>query len=86
MERSRNSENDLAFRSTLAYGNEQARIEAVAYRDYLRDLPSNVKEKRGRAERYISGLEDSNTVTSCVIIDFEPWDVIISRGKRGNIV
>ncbi len=31
--------NDIRIQNALIDGDEQARIEAVAYRDYLRDLP-----------------------------------------------
>lgn len=39
------AENDVRIQNALADGNEQARIEAVAYRDYLRDLPQQCEGK-----------------------------------------
>jgi hypothetical protein len=39
------AENDVRIQNALADGDEQARIEAVAYRDYLRDLPQQCEGK-----------------------------------------
>lgn len=39
------AKNDIRIQNALADGNEQARIEAVAYRDYLRDLPQQCEGK-----------------------------------------
>lgn len=39
------AENDIRIQNALADGNEQARIEAVAYRDYLRGLPQQCEGK-----------------------------------------
>jgi len=39
------AKNDVRIQNALADGNEQARIEAVAYRDYLRDLPQQCEGK-----------------------------------------
>ncbi|MGE4585679.1 MAG: hypothetical protein AB7C91_13650 [Sphaerochaeta sp.] len=33
------SENDIRIQNALADGNEDARLQAVMYREYLRDLP-----------------------------------------------
>lgn len=38
-------ENDVRIQNALADGDEQTRIQAVAYRDYLRDLPQQCEEK-----------------------------------------
>lgn len=39
------AKNDVRIQNALADGDEQARIEAVAYRDYLRDLPQQCEGK-----------------------------------------
>ena len=52
--------NDIAIQNALADGNEQARIEAVAYRDYLRDLPQQCEGKTvEELKDILSGLEDN---------------------------
>ena len=39
------AKNDIAIQNALVDGNETARLEAVEYRDYLRDLPSQCEGK-----------------------------------------
>jgi len=39
------SKNDIRIQNALADGDEQTRIEAVSYRDYLRDLPQQCEGK-----------------------------------------
>ena len=39
------AKNDIAIQNALVDGNETARLEAVEYRDYLRDLPSQCDGK-----------------------------------------
>ena len=39
------AENDVRIQNALADGDEQTRIQAVAYRDYLRDLPQQCEGK-----------------------------------------
>jgi hypothetical protein len=34
------AKNDISIQNALVDGNETARLEAVGYRDYLRDLPA----------------------------------------------
>lgn len=38
-------ENDIKLQNALVDGNETARLEAVEYRDYLRDLPAQCDGK-----------------------------------------
>ena len=38
-------ENDVKLQNALVDGNETARLEAVEYRDYLRDLPAQCEGK-----------------------------------------
>lgn len=38
-------ENDIKLQNALVDGNETARLEAVEYRDYLRDLPAQCEGK-----------------------------------------
>lgn len=38
-------ENDVKLQNTLVDGDETARLEAVEYRDYLRDLPAQCEGK-----------------------------------------
>lgn len=39
------TENDVKIQNSLVDGDETARVEAVAYRNYLRDLPQNCEGK-----------------------------------------
>lgn len=39
------AKNDIAIQNALVDGNETAKQEAVEYRDYLRDLPSQCEGK-----------------------------------------
>ena len=39
------AKNDIAIQNALVDGDETARLEAVAYRDYLRDLPARCEGK-----------------------------------------
>jgi len=39
------AKNDVRIQNALADGDEQTRIQAVAYRDYLRDLPQQCDGK-----------------------------------------
>ena len=38
-------ENDVKLQNALVDGNETAKLEAVEYRDYLRDLPTQCEGK-----------------------------------------
>ena len=39
------AKNDIAIQNALVDGDETARLEAVEYRDYLRDLPAQCEGK-----------------------------------------